>query len=46
MIHEYTSALAALETLLYLVQLLRTLIPCADEEVRCKHVDQGQRGYW
>lgn len=46
MTHEYTSPLAAFRTLLSLVQLLRTLIPCADEEVRCKHVDQGQQGYW
>lgn len=46
MTHEYTSSLAAFGTLLYLVQLLCALIPCADEEVRCKHVDQGQQGYW
>lgn len=46
MTHKYTSLLAALEALLYLVQLLRTLISCADEEVRHKYMDQGQQGYW
>lgn len=45
MTHKYTSPLAASGALLYLVQLLCALIPCADEEVRHKHVDRGQQGY-
>lgn len=46
MTHKYTSLQAALGALFYQVQLLRTLSPCADEEVRRKYVDRGQQGYW